>query len=293
MIHQSKLLILPTKLKYRLAVAFCLMSLLPIMAGMYIASLFITFPFATNPSTLLIVSMVSVVSLALSFLGYAILRQLMYPIVDMSERAQKIAAGKSLEGDHAKSDVDELQELSKSLRLISKNARDLIEKVDKLSMKDKLTGLYNMAYMRERLQEEISRAIHTQRCCSFAYLVLDGFEVFEAKYGSKTADDMQLAVANILKSELTEYDRAARVTEGEFTLIFPDSNKKKMMEIVERIGQKSRVLLATSDGEICLELFAGVSENPMDGVTADELFVKAQNRVKAARKDKKLYEAFA
>ena len=42
---------------------------------------------------------------------------------------------------------------------------------------------------------------------------------------------------------------------------------------------------------LCLS--AGISENPLDGVSADELVVKAKNRVKIALKDKKLYEAFA
>ena len=107
---QSKLLILPTKLKYRLAVAFCLMSLLPIMAGVYVASLFIKFPFTVSPTALLMASFVSVISLSLSFLGYTILRQLMSPIVDMSERAQRIVAG-NLDVESPRSDVDELQEL--------------------------------------------------------------------------------------------------------------------------------------------------------------------------------------
>ena len=292
MIHQYKLPVLPTKLKYRLAVAFCLMSLLPIMAGIYVSSLFIKFPFTTSPKTLLVASLVSVVSICLSFLGYTIMRQLMTPIVDMAEKAQKMASG-SMDDEAVKSDVDELQELSKSLRVISKNARDLIEKVDMLSLKDKLTGLYNMAYMRERLNEEITRAMQGHRCCSFVYMVLDGFEAFEAKYGMQTANDIQMALANILKGELDEVDRAARITQGEFALIFPDKNKKRVMEIVESVGQKTTGLLSSSDREIALTLASGISENPMDGGNADELFVKAQNRMKNACTNQKLYEAFA
>ena len=292
MIKQSKLHVLPTKLKYRLAVAFCLMSLLPIMAGIYIVSLFIKFPFSVGPAALLLASLVSVVSIALSFLGYTILRQLTGPIVGMSEKAQKIAAG-NLDVETSKSDVDELQELSKSLLVISKNARDLIDKVNVLSLKDRLTGLYNMAYMRERLHEEIQRAIHNRHCCSFAYLSLEGFEAFEARYGTQAANDIQLAVANILKGELSEYDRAARVMEGEFVLIFPEKNKKKVIEIMEGVGRKITGLLSTTDKEIGLCLSAGISENPLDGISADELVEKAQNRAKVALKDKKLYEAFA
>ena len=59
------------------------------------------------------------------------------------------------------------------------------------------------------------------------------------------------------------------------------------------MGQKIMGLLTSADKEIGLFFSAGISENPLDGVNADDLIVKAQHRTKMAQKDKKLYEAFA
>ena len=152
--------ILPTKLKYRMLVGFCLMSILPLLAGAYIASLFIHFPFGNTQTHMTIVTLVGMLSLSLSLLGFHVTRQMMLPISDVSAAAQNIAAGKLDEGPHAAADTtDEIQDLTRSLKMISRNAKELLEKVEKLSLRDKLTGLYNASYIRERMDEEIQRAV--------------------------------------------------------------------------------------------------------------------------------------
>jgi diguanylate cyclase (GGDEF)-like protein len=277
-------------------VSFCLMSLLPILAGIYVASLFIQFPFEANQGNLLTVSLVSLFSLSLSFLGYAVTKQMMSPIGKVSETAHNIAEGRLDDASPVDDSdtADEIQDLTRSLRVISKNAKELLEKVERLSLKDKLTGLYNAAYIRERLDEEIQRAIHYQRPCSFVYLVIQNLEVFEAAEGAEKAEEAIKAVAKAFNDELREFDRAARIGRGEFAIILPDKNKKKAIETVEKIGQ----ILASSLAAFgvpgnALMPCAGISENPIDGVHADGLYIKAQDRMKVARSGKKLQEAFA
>ncbi len=285
---------LPTKLKYKMLLSFCLMSLLPILAGIYVASLFIHFPFEANQSNLITVSLVSLFSLLLSFLGYTVTKQTMSPIDRVSEAAHKIAEGKLDES--APVDVseaaDEIQDLTRSLHVISKNAKELLDKVEKLSLKDKLTGLYNAAYIRERLDEEIQRAIHYQRPCSFVYLVIQNLDVFEASHGAEKGEEAIKAVAKSFNDQLREFDRAARIGRGEFAIILPDKNKKKAIETVEKIGQMLSSSLAAL-GAPELAPCAGISENPIDGVHADGLYIKAQDRMKVAKSGKKLQEAFA
>ena len=288
----TKRSMLPTKLKYQMLVSFCLMSLLPILAGIYVASLFIKFPFEANQGNLTTVSLVTLFSLFLSFLGYTITKQAMSPIAKATAVAHNIAEGKL--DEPSSSDVpgtaDEIQDLTRSLRTISRNAKELLEKVEKLSLKDKLTGLYNAAYIRERLDEEIQRAIHYQRPCSFVYLVIQNLEVFEVAQGEAKAEEAIKAVARAFNEELREFDRAARIGRGEFAIILPDKNKKKAIEIVEKIGG---VLTSTLGPGMSLTPCAGISENPIDGVHADGLYIKAQDRMKAAKSGKKLLEAFA
>ena len=286
---------MPTKLRYKMLVSFCLMSLLPILAGMYVVSTFIKFPFDASQTNLPAVSLVMLFSLILSFLGFYITRQMMLPITSVSQTAQHIAEGHLEDDPEVSPDTaDEIQDLTRSLKMISKNAKELLDKVEKLSLKDKLTGLYNATYIRERLDEEIQRAIHYQRPCSFAFVSLQNYEAYESKHGAKKIEEAIKAVAEVFNTQLREFDRAARIGPSEFVVIFPDKNKKKCIEVTDKICQVIAALPAAKEGaETRLTPCAGISENPIDGVQADGLYLKAQDRMKMARAGGKSLEAFA
>ena len=183
-------------------------------------------------------------------------------------------------------DTEEIQELTRSLKMISRNAKELLGQVEKLSLRDKLTGLYNAHYIRERLDEEIQRAIHYQQPCSFAYLFIHNYDTYVSKHGEKELEEALKRVAQSINDHLREFDRAARIGRGEFAIIFPDKNKKKIIEIMEKMGGE---ILGAHRLLPCI----GVSENPIDGVHADGLFLKAQDRMKTAKQTGKLLEAFA
>src|SRR5437868_238796 len=153
----AKFRVMPSKMRYKLVIAFCLMSVVPVLIGIYIASLFIKFPFEANAENLLTITLVTFASLTIAGLGYAITRQMIVPIADVAKVAHDLAEGKPVEKFDVKGS-DELEELSQSLKTISHNAHELLDRVEKLSQKDKLTGLYNTSYIRERLDEEIQRA---------------------------------------------------------------------------------------------------------------------------------------
>ncbi len=292
-----KLPVLPSRMRYKLLVAFCLMSLLPVMVGVYVASLFVEFPFTVRPvdaTNLPSLSLIFLCTMILSYLGYKITQQMIHPILDVTAAAEKIAQGNLADVHVDLKGADELEELSRSLKTISKNARDLLSKVEKLSLKDALTGLYNVSYMRERLNEEIQRAIHYQRPCSFAYLNLNHFEEYAERDGVEASEDLLKSVANVFNRHLGEFDRAARINKCEFAVIFPDKNKKKTIEIVEHMRKELEMVFLATNAAKPLGLAIGVSENPIDGMTADELYVKAQSRMNAAKvKGANHLEAFA
>lgn len=285
--------VMPTKLRYKLLTSFCLMSLLPTLAGVYIASLFIKFPFEVTSENMITISLVILFSLALSYSGFLIAKQIVHPIADVSQAAYNIAQGKLDESPVEFKGADELEELTHSLRTISSNARELLDKVDKLTLKDKLTGLYNATYIRERLSEEIQRAIHYQRSCSFVYFMIDDFDQFALVNSAEAVESVLKALANILNTELSEFDRAARIQKGEFGIIFFDKNKKKAIESTQHILYSIGKSSFAKFGGGTLTVSIGLSENPLDGVTAHELYTKAQARAKiSGQKGKNQVEAF-
>lgn len=278
--------IMPTKLRYKLAVAFALMSVLPMLVGIYVASLLIKFPLEKNPENMGMLSLVLLVSFTLALLGYHITRQMVMPVVKAAQVARDIAQGNLMVQSAGAGGTEELQDLSRSLNEISKNARELLEKVEKLSQKDKLTGLYNVSYIRERLKEEIERAAHNQRPCSFVYFIVTGFDVYSVQAGQTATEETLKAIANTLSKRLTEYDRAAHITRDEFALIFPGKNKKKTIEMAQEIIAEIETLDFVRDSQrygFKVGVAVGISENPIDGATSDDLYVKAVDRAMAMK----------
>lgn len=287
--------LLPNKLNHKLVTAFCLMSLLPLLAGVYIASLFIKFPFVISLTNIATVSLILLFSLTLSLLGFEVTKMMVTPIVDVAAQAKKIASGQ-LDEDIQAGGCEEIEDLSRSLQEISRNARELLHKVDTLSQKDKLTGLYNGVYLRERLDEEIARAIHYQRPCSLVYILLDGFQAHAERVGEEAASAMQLQLANVLFANTSEFDRAARIARGEFALILPDKNKKKSIEIAAKISaaiSSLEYVRSQAHPEGAITPLIGISENPLDGVTGAELYAKAAARARLSKTKEYHIEAFA
>src|SRR3989338_182761 len=279
-IHMTSLSVMPTGLKYKVLVAFCLASLVPLLVGFYVASIFIN-PFADLTTVALTVFLMLFFSLVLALTGLLILKQSTSPIEMASQAARNIAEGRLTEEPDFKGS-DEVEALSRSLKVISKNARELLDTVERLSLKDNLTGLYNASYIRERLDEEIQRATQFQSPCSFAYFSLVGLET-GPKRGRADADSVLKSVAAIFGKHISQLDRAARLNQNDFAIIFTGRNKKKAIECAERIRGEIMAMPYAKSAAAPVPLCVGISENPLDGVSADMLFIKAQERMKALK----------
>jgi len=283
--------IMPQQAMRKLYIAFCLMSLLPVFAFVYVVFVAGRLSYEENPAGFCAAITVCVIAFVLSFLGYRTIRDVAAPIDRVRAAAKSIADGEGIEDLQIRG-CDELEELVGTLKRISQNAHDLLTKVDCLSPKDKLTDLYNAVYIRERLAEEIQRAIHFQRPCAFALIKVDQMDAFVMRNGKAAGEEALKAIAKIIGKYLGEFDRAAHIAVDEFGIIFPDKNKKKTIEVIELI--QSDVLAFKFGKNETLTTTCGISENPLDGVQAQNLFEKAVSRVaKAAARAPGSLEAFA
>ncbi len=162
----------------------------------------------------------------------------------------------------------------------------LTRRAEELKVTDELTGLYNASYMTTRLDEEVRRAIRYHRPCSLAILNLDGFRQLQELQGGLAAEGVLKQIAQLLKSQIGEVDRAGRIGPDEFSLILPERNKREAIELAEAIRRRiEQTVFANGPQPMAggLTLSGGVSENPLDGSTAGELFAKAKEAVKLAK----------
>jgi len=164
----------------------------------------------------------------------------------------------------------------------------LMHKVEKLEIKDTLTGLYNKLFIAGRLQEEIKRAVAYQRPCAFVLFNIDDFKRFYDKFGSLQAEIVLKKIASLVKDSVSDIDRVARFSDNEFCVVLPEQNKRQAYEIAENIRKKIEFAFKEeADPEKKITVSGGISENPLDGITSQELIGKAEVLVKQAKAEGK------
>ncbi len=153
----------------------------------------------------------------------------------------------------------------------------LTHRVSNLEIKDALTGLYNEVFIVSRLDEEIKRAIIYQRPCSFILFRVNNYKEFSGNFNTLIVESTLKKIAVTLRGSISDIDKAARFSEADFAVIMPEKNKRQAQTIAAEIVKKIEYLFQEeSDPGKRIVMIAGVSENPIDGVTSSELISKAK-----------------
>jgi len=184
---------------------------------------------------------------------------------------------------YRKDDAELLDIFAKQVAIAVENDI-LMHRVEKLEIKDVLTGLYNESFIRNRLQEEIKRAIVYRRPCAFVCFDIDNFKMFQQSFGLLQAETVLKRISSLVKDSVSEIDRVGRVGDDEFAVILPEKNKRQAQEIAEDIRKKIEFSFSEdTDTRKRVTVSAGVSENPLDGIDAEELIKRAKELVKIAK----------
>ncbi len=107
--------------------------------------------------------------------------------------------------------------------------------LEQMSVTDSLTGLYNRSFMRNRLEEEISRSSRHGLNLSVIFMDLDYFKAYNDSCGHLAGDFALQKTAEILKSMVREMDIVVRYGGEEFCIILPDTSKSEAIAVAERI----------------------------------------------------------
>ena len=160
----------------------------------------------------------------------------------------------------------------------------LIKKTKELSIKDELTGLYNENYIKNRLGEEIERAMMYERPCGYLLIDIDDFKNFHSLYGELKSELLLKNMAELLKKTTSEVDKVGRLEGDKFAIILPEKNKKQTASFAEDVRKKiEQNLSKMSKSDKALTASIGVSENPIDGSSREELMDKAEKLLRAAK----------
>lgn len=179
-------------------------------------------------------------------------------------------------------DIDLVKVFAKQIA-IAVESDMLSKKTEELAIKDELTDLYNKNFIETRLEDEIKRAIFYQRPCSFIVINIDNFKAFREMHGEIAAEEMIKKMAKLVKDSAAPIAKVARVNVDEFAMLLPEKNKKEATLLAEELRKKVEESNLVKDIKATLRVSVGVSENPIDGATSDEILKKASENLRQAK----------
>ncbi|MEO8479781.1 MAG: GGDEF domain-containing protein [Gemmatimonadota bacterium] len=155
----------------------------------------------------------------------------------------------------------------------------------RLSTSDRLTGLFNRAYIEEFLGHELVRAAREAVPLALAILDVDHFKQFNDTHGHAAGDAALRTTAEVLRNGLRRSDVVARFGGEEILIALPTTTLRSAMEKLDdlrvRIGLTEIAL--PRGGTARLTVSMGVAALELDGGELAELLDAADARLYAAK----------
>jgi diguanylate cyclase (GGDEF)-like protein len=114
----------------------------------------------------------------------------------------------------------------------------MIRQLQRLTIEDPLTGLFNSRYLFDQLDKEINRAKRYLHSLSLMFIDIDKFKTINDTYGHMIGDKVLWHIANRLKDCLRSNDTAYRFGGDEYTIILPETTLPEAKFVADRIMRK-------------------------------------------------------
>jgi diguanylate cyclase (GGDEF)-like protein len=220
-----------------------------------------------NVILLIVAGLLVGVGLLAYFLGLLITR----PLDRLSAGAAQVAKG-DLAVDLPVVGGGELGYLTEVFNDMVTRLRESRRELERLSVTDDLTGLYNRRYLMDTLANEVRRSRRLKHPFALMMADLDRFKEYNDAHGHLAGDAALTRVAAILRECTRDVDCAARYGGEEFVVLMPETSAAGGVEIAERIRERLAADELVGDR---LSFSIGVAEFPDDGDTSESVIASA------------------
>ena len=243
-----------------------------------------------NTTVILVLSLLVVVGAAAYLLGQVIVR----PLARLTQGAGAVAGG-DLSVDlpvTGRGEVGYLTEvfnemvgrLRRSLGQLDEANAELRERnaeLERISVTDPLTGLFNRRYIMGALERELERAYRHERRVALLMLDVDRFKHYNDTRGHLAGDEVLAAMGSVIRDATRDPDVPGRFGGEEFIVLLPDCDLKGAVDAGERV--RTRLAReAFEGGEVTVSI--GAAEFPTHGDTSAALIAEADAALYAAKR---------
>jgi diguanylate cyclase (GGDEF)-like protein len=149
----------------------------------------------------------------------------------------------------AGADTSKLMEWSAALAVLTQAGGDALVLARRLvqvgdgAMVDRQSGAYNLRFLEELLEKEISRAIRHNHQLSLVLFHLANYADLLSSVGDQSAESVLGQMVELIRSKTRKVNSLARVNETDFCLVIPEAAQ----EVAERIAAELSSLAQSTD----------------------------------------------
>ncbi len=204
------------------------------------------------------------------------LHRVVRPLEDLVRASDRVAAGDL----NARAPIGGDYEIAR----LGTAFNQMADKLRAHARTDDLTGLPNFRAFRERIEDEIGRAVRYPEHFGVLVLDLDRFKQYNDRFGHLAGNEALQRVARAIRVTVRAVDFPARYGGEEFAVIVPRIDAAALASMAERIRAAVEAMPAPRDGAR-LTISIGAALYPPDGKTIDALFHAADERLYQAKRD--------
>ncbi len=144
------------------------------------------------------------------------------------------------------------------------------------SMRDAMTGLFNRRFVLLRLEQELSRARRHGTPLTLILVDIDGLRRINARYGEETGDRAIREVAGILVRQVRKEDVLGRIGEESFAVLLPGARFRGGATLAGNVRTDvEATALECAGGPVELRVSAGVATFPTgEGIDDPEALLR-------------------
>ena len=140
-------------------------------------------------------------------------------------------------------------------------------KLSRLTMTDRLTGLFNHRYLMKALEGEFLRAVRYKRPLAMLVMDIDRFKDVNDRNGHPCGDMVLRETAALLKRELRGSDIMARYGGDEIAVILPETDEVSALQVAEKLRKKLKnSVFQWNQGAFSITCSTGVAAITNEGV---------------------------